>query len=315
VRIFLSEEAAAELRPRIATAFAGRPFEIVTPSDNPADFDAAFVTRDVTGKSTKLHLEPSTQSFHDALRRAKSLRWVQAHSSGTDRPIYQELKARGVTVTTASGSHAPNVAQSALAGILALARKLPRLMEQQRAREWKSLVNDLPRDLAGQTAVIVGWGPIGQLLARWLEAIGLEIIVVRNSSEAAGAYPTWTYAQLREVAPKADWLVIACPISEKTQGLVDRDVLAALPAGAHVVNVGRGEVIVEVELVAALSGGHLAGAFLDVFEHEPLPRESPLWSLPNVIVTPHTAGHSDGNAARVAEIFLDNLARFLPPMA
>jgi phosphoglycerate dehydrogenase-like enzyme len=312
VRIFLSDRAASELQPRISALFGGTPFRLVTPPEALAsDFDVAFVSRDVTGRSTKYEVEPATLAFHDALRQAGSLRWVHIHSAGADRPIYPELQSRGVTLTTSSGANAPIVAQTALAGILALARRFPMLFAQQAARQWKSLIGAPPQDLAGQLAVIVGWGPIGQHLAGWLEALGVRIVVVRNNAEPAGARATHTYDQLAQVAHDADWLVIACPLSERTRGLVDKVVLGALPHGAHVVNVGRGEVVVEADLLQALESGHLGGAFLDVFEHEPLARESPLWGLANVIVTPHSAGMSAGNEGRVADMFIENLERFI----
>jgi len=312
VRILLSDKAAAAIGPRIAAVFGARPFQVLTPAEGlTRDFDAAFVSRDVTARSTKYQLEPVTAQFHDALRQAKSLRWVHSHSAGADRPVYLELLARGVAVTTSSGANAPIVAQTALAGILALARRFPLLAAQQREREWKTLIGALPRDLEGQCAVIVGWGPIGQLLAGWLEAIGLRIVVVRNSVQPAGTHATFAYDQLVEAARDADWLVIACPLSDRTRGLVTREVLAVMAAGAHVVNVGRGEVVVERELVTALQSGQIAGACLDTFELEPLPRDSPLWGMPNVIVTPHSAGLSAGNEARVAQMFLENLGRLL----
>ena len=312
VRIFLSDWAANDLRPGIAQLLGSRPFRIVTPPEAySSDFEVALISRDVTARSTKMRLETVTQDFHDALRQAKSLRWVQIHSAGADRPIYPELMARGVTVTTATGSNAIIVAHTALAGVLALARKLPLLAEQQLARQWRSLIMEPPRDLAGQSAVVMGWGPIGQLIAQWLEAIGLRVRVVRNSVQPAAAYPTSIYEQLRDTARDADWLVIACPLSERTWGLVDKEILTAMAQGSHVVNVGRGEIVVEADLIAALQQGPLGGAFLDVFEQEPLPVESPLWSLPNVIVTPHSAGHSEGNEERVAALFLENLERFV----
>ena len=290
--------------PRIQRVFDSRPFELLTPGADASDFEAAFVSRDVTGRSTKQQLEPQTQVFHDALRRARSLKWVHIHSAGADRPIYPELRARGVSVTTSSGANASIVAQTALAGMLALNRRFPLLMEQQRRRQWKSLIGELPRDLAGQAAVMVGWGPIGRTLAGWLEALGVRVMAVRNSVAP-------TYEELTEVARQADWLVIACPLTERTRGLVGEGVLDALPPGAHVVNVGRGEVIIEADLVAALRSGKVAGAFLDVFEHEPLSAGSPLWDMPNVIVTPHSAGISGGNEARVLNLFIHNLERFL----
>jgi phosphoglycerate dehydrogenase-like enzyme len=110
---------------------------------------------------------------------------------------------------------------------------------------------------------------------------------------------------------KADWLILACPLTDITRGLINRHALALLPPGAHLINVSRGEVVNEADLIDALQSGQLAGAFLDVFAHEPLAADSPLWDLTNVIVTPHTAGHSDGHFERVAQAFVGNLARWL----
>jgi phosphoglycerate dehydrogenase-like enzyme len=283
----------------------------VNPGD---DADVAFVSRDVTGLSTKHEVLPHTQAFHDAMRHAPSLRWVHAHSAGADRPVYGELRARGVEVTTSSGANAGVVVQTALAGVLMLARQFPQLLAAQRARTWSPLMGSgLPRDLAGQTAVVVGWGPIGQGLGALLAALGLRVVSVRGSEAPAAvpAHESVSYEQLHTVLPKADWLLLACPLSDRTRGLIDSAVLARMPAGARLVNVSRGEVIDEPALIDALRSGALAGAYLDVFAHEPLPADSPLWSLPNVIVTPHSAGHSDGNEARVAAIFLDNLRRWV----
>jgi phosphoglycerate dehydrogenase-like enzyme len=116
-----------------------------------------------------------------------------------------------------------------------------------------------------------------------------------------------SFDQLPSVWPRTDWLILACPLTDKTRKLVDARALAALPAGAHLINVARGEVVDQEALVTALQSGHLGGAFLDVFAHEPLPTDSPLWAMPHVMVTPHAAGHSDGNENRVAQMFLDNL--------
>ena len=309
----MSARSAAALGGEVARLLGSTPHSIVVHGEEASagDFDVAFVSRDVTGRSTKTELEPGTRAFHDALRGAASLRWVQIHSAGADRPIYPELQARGVAVCTGSGANAAVVAQSALAGLLALARKFPTLMEQQRQREWKSLLHAPPRDLEGQVAAILGWGPIAQSLAAWLEALGLTIRVVRNSGTPAAGYPTFAYQHIDEAARDADWLLIACPLSDRTHRLVDAEVIAALAPGARIVNVGRGEVVHEAAMVDALRAGRLGGAYLDVFEQEPLPHSSPLWALPDVIVTPHTAGSSDGNERRLAAMFLDNLGRHL----
>ena len=311
LRILMSAQAAAQTAPGLAAALGRRTHVMVQPGD---DADLAFLSRDVTGLSTKHELLPHTQAFHDALRRAPSLRWVHAHSAGADRPVYGELRARGVEITTSSGANAGVVVQTALAGVLMLARQFPQLLAAQRAHAWSPLIGSgLPRDLAGQTAVIVGWGPIGQGLGTVLAALGLRIVSVRGSEApaAAPAHRSVSYEQLHTVLPQADWLLLACPLSERTRGLVDAKALATMPAGARVVNVARGEVVDEPALIDALRGGALAGAYLDVFAHEPLSAASPLWELPNVIVTPHTAGHSDGNETRVAGMFLDNLGRWV----
>jgi phosphoglycerate dehydrogenase-like enzyme len=204
-------------------------------------------------------------------------------------------------------------AQTAIAGILALTRRFPQLMDAQRERRWAPLYGDvMPPDLAGQTAVVVGWGPAGQRIGELLQVLGVKLIVVRHREEPVSPeVPTFTYAQMAQTLPAADWLVLVCPLSELTRQLIDAAMLARLPRGAHLVNVARGEVVDEPALIAALQSGHLGGAYLDVFAHEPLDATSPLWALPNVILTPHAAGHSAGNFARVAQIFIDNLGAWV----
>lgn len=310
LRILLSREAIAKWGERIADVLGERAYELVTPEDERATFaDIAFVSRDVTGLSTKHKVLPDTQRMYDALLAAPNLRWVHIHSAGADRPVYVELAKRGVEVTTSSGANAPVVAQSAVLGLLALARHWPLLMAAQRERRWAPLIaSGLPRDLHGQTAVIVGWGPVGQEIGRLLLALGLKLVVVRQSADPVGpGIRTVGDDRLREVLPGADWLVLACPLNEQTRGLIGPAELALLPRHSGFVNVARGEVVAQEALVGALQAERIAGAYLDVFEHEPLPASSPLWELPNVILTPHSAGFSDGNEERVGIKFLSRL--------
>ncbi|WP_066736229.1 D-2-hydroxyacid dehydrogenase [Cupriavidus sp. D384] len=318
LRILLSGAALQSQRAAIDTAMAaaGASWQpvVVPPVDDPraVDADVAFVSRDVTGLSTKHEILPATQRFYTAMLDAPSLRWTHTHSAGADRAIFGQLRQRGVTVTTSSGANAGVVAQTALAGLLALARHLPQLIDAQRESRWAPLIGTgLPRDLQGQRATIVGWGPIGQQIGAVLRVLGLTVTVVRQrAASMEPGFDAVTFEQFDSVLPDTDWLILACPLTVRTRGLVDRAALQRLPAGARLVNVARGEVVDEAALIDALRAEQLGGAYLDVFAHEPLAASSPLWSLPNVIATPHSAGFSDGNAARVVDIFLDNLRRW-----
>jgi D-2-hydroxyacid dehydrogenase (NADP+) len=171
--------------------------------------------------------------------------------------------------------------------------------------------HEFPRDLRGQTAVIIGLGAIGGEIARLARILGLKVIALRRSPRKPDdpVDEMYTPDRLAEVLPRADWLIVACPLTEETRDLIDSDMLARLPSTARLINIGRGEVVDEDALIDALRGKRLAGAYLDVFRQEPLPPESPLWDLPNVLVTPHNSSVATGNAGRVYDIFVDNLGR------
>ena len=278
-------------------------------------FDAALISRDVTATSTKQKIIPSTQSFYDLLLNASDLKWVQLHSAGADRQIYLDLMKQGVTISGSSGVNAPIVMQTAITGILMLARHFPKMLQAQAERRWDSLINyPLPLDLSGQTAVIVGRGPIGSGIAKVLEVFGVKTILVGFNDalkeQNHSASNVIHISQMKQVLPQAQWLILACPLSKETRNLIDQSVIQLLPDAARIVNVARGEIICEAELITALQSKKLAGAYLDVFASEPLNANSPLWSMENVIVTPHSAGHSAGNESRVLELFVENLRLF-----
>ena len=317
LRILLSAQALATLGAAIAQAMGPREFELVSVeqavAQSRSDIDIAFISRDVTGLSTKYELAPALQACYQVLRQSAGLQWVHIHSAGADRSIYQELRDRGVRVSTSSGANAEVVAQMALTGLLALARRLPQMMAAQRRRVWAPLLGErAPRDLSGQTALLVGWGPIGRRIGEFLRMLGLPLTVLRHGVFDPQSAPDGVrMAGLQDFArwlPQTDWLLLACPLTDQTRRLVDARALALLPPGAGLINVSRGEVVVEADLVAALRTGHLGSAYLDVFEHEPLAADSPLWALEQVIVTPHSAGHAQGNAQRVNAMFIANLA-------
>lgn len=317
LRLLLSAQTRHELGEAIAAAAAGHALALLAldevAHDPACTVHAAFISRDITALSTKHAVQEPLASCYRVLRRSPELAWVHTHSAGADRPIFPELMARGTWVSTSAGANAQIVAQTALAAVLSLTRRFPQLYAAQARREWVPLVaGPAPADLAGQTLVLVGWGGIARTLQPWLTMLGLEVIVARHGPEpAAPGIETVRYGDLAAVLPRAQWLLLACPLSAATERLVDAAALALLPAGAMLVNVARGEVVDQTALTEALRSGHLGGAHLDVFEHEPLAADSPLWALPNTVVTPHAAGHSAGNAGRAAEIFVDNLRRWL----
>jgi phosphoglycerate dehydrogenase-like enzyme len=316
LRILLSEVTWQETSDRIPMALLGHPFLRIDAGDvlqGAQSADIAFISRDITGLSTKQDVLPATQRYYDALLHSPSLKWVHVHSAGADREVYQDLMARGVTVTTSAGANGKAVAHSALAGILSLARAFPALMQQQREHRWQSLIgaNEQP-DLDGTTALVVGWGVIGQTIAKVLTALEVNVVIARRLEQPVNQeLPVVALADIRATLPDVDWLILACPLTSQTKNLIDRQAIACLKPGARVINVARGAVIDESALIEALDKGALAGAYLDVFAQEPLPSVSPLWSLPNVIVTPHSAGHTSGMYARMTQMFLENLTRFV----
>ncbi len=254
-----------------------------------------------------------TRRFLGSALRAPNLRWMHLPNAGIDDPVFGRLLAQGVRLTTSSGATAEPIAQAAMAGLLALARGFPRWWTAQRRHEWAPHPDSAqPRDLRGQTALIVGLGAIGNEIARLAQALGLRVIGVRRQPRTARDHVDEMHppAALPSLLPAADWLILACPLTAETRGLIDAAALARLPATACVVNVARGQVIDEPALIDALQGGRLAGAYLDVFATEPLPADSPLWELPNVLLSPHDSSASRGNAGRVSRLFLHNLERW-----
>jgi D-2-hydroxyacid dehydrogenase (NADP+) len=247
------------------------------------------------------------RDFVLALRDAPRLRWLHTFSAGVDHPWFQALRARGIRVTTSSGAHAVPIAQTVLLYLLALSRDMPAWADAQRRRAWEP---HSFADLQGLVLGVVGLGPIGLEVARLAAAFGMRVVGARRTLRGDEPCETWPLARLDELVVLADALVLALPLTDDTRHLLDAARLGRMKRGAWLVNVGRGGLVEEPALVAALREGRLGGAGLDVFETEPLPPESPLWEMPNVIVTPHNSGDTPGNRARASEIFLDNLGRF-----
>jgi len=322
LHLLVSADALSRYSDRFAhvAATASRPAQIhwVLPSDPaPAHalIDMAFISRDVTGASSKTKLLPDLANYYVALRRATRLQWLHNHASGADRPIFAELYARGVQITTSSGTNAKPVAHTAVGALIALGRKFPTLWRAQQDTRWAPMIShqDL-QDLTGQTALVIGMGPIGQAIARILSAMEMQVVgVTRDAPKHQGTQgfsQVLDFASMAQAIPQTRYVVLACPLTSQTQGLVDRAFLSQLPQGAFLINVARGQVVNQNHLTAALQS-HLGGAFLDVFATEPLEHDSPLWRMPHVMISPHTAGHFKEHAEKVAQLFMHNLNQHL----
>jgi glyoxylate/hydroxypyruvate reductase len=235
------------------------------------------------------------------VRTAPELRWVQATFAGAG----QQLSAAGlaredverITWTSSVGIHITPLGEWALFGILALTKDLPRLEADKRARHWAHYPVD---EVRGTTVLVVGLGEIGGEVARLAEAFGMNVLWTRRNE-----------GDLDELLPRADSVVVTLPLTGETRGMFDRRRLGLLKPGAIFVNIGRGPVVDEEALIDALRSGHLRGAALDVYATEPLPADSPLWELDNVILSPHTAAQSIHENERIVELFADNLRRYL----
>ncbi len=246
--------------------------------------------------------------FMGATVRAPHLRWLHTFSAGTDHPVFGALRERGVRVTSSSGASAAPIARTVMMYLLALSRDLPGLLRDQLAHHWDPRRYD---DIEGRTIGVLGMGPIGLEVIRLAEAMGMRAIGMRRAVIGDEPCETWTIGRLAELAAAVDVLAVALPLTDDTRGIVSAEVIATMRPGAVFVNVGRGELVDEPALVAALANGHLGGAGLDVFATEPLPHDSPIWDLPNVIVTPHSSAWTAATGDGATEIFLTNLAAYV----
>lgn len=247
------------------------------------------------------------RAFFGACRQMPNLRWFHTFSAGTDSPVFTELMDGGARLTTSSGAAAPYIARTALLYLLALDRDLPRYLRNQAAHQWTP---HSFTDLEGRTIGVIGMGPIGREIAHLTAAIGMHPIGMRRTVSGDEPCETWTLDRFAELAANVDVLALALPLADETRGILSAEVITSMRPGALVVNVGRGELIDEVALTAALVDGHLGGAGLDVFATEPLPTDSALWDLPNVIITPHSSGTTSAAHDRGTELFLTNLTAY-----
>lgn len=233
------------------------------------------------------------------------VRLFAAASSGTGHLPVEAMTERGVAVTNAAGIHAPGIAEQVCAHLLTFARRLHRAPRRQERREWRHWQAG---ELGGSTVTVVGQGAIGTAVVERLDAFGVERLAVRHTPEKGGpADEVLGYDAVHDALARTDYLVLACPLTDETESLVDAAALATLPPEAVVVNVARGGVIDQRALAEALGEEAIRGAALDVTDPEPLPPESPLWRLESCLITPHVGGSTPRHWDRLAAIVAENV--------
>jgi phosphoglycerate dehydrogenase-like enzyme len=250
---------------------------------------------------------------NDLLPKLPRLRFIQSISAGTDQFDRVAITQAGVRLASAQGGNERAVAEHAMSLILGLTRQIHLARDNQARQHWRPMIGDRAfreDELGGKTLVVVGLGRIGLRLAKLAAAFDMRVVGVRRSPEAQPHVEAVIHPdRLAATVADADFVVLTCPLTPETEGLIDARILGAMKPSAFLINVARGRVVDEVALLDALGNGRIAGAGLDCFHEEPLPAVSPFWRLPQVIVTPHSAGETRAYEANVVDILLDNLDR------
>jgi D-2-hydroxyacid dehydrogenase (NADP+) len=251
---------------------------------------------------------------NELIAAAPRLKFIQSISAGTDQFGRDALRAAGIRLASAQGANERAVAEHAIALILAIARHIPEARDNQAAKKWRGMVGEIARredELGGKTLVIVGLGRIGARLATLAKAFDMRVIGVRQDPSKGGGAADEVVSEdrLLEVLPTADFVALTCPLTPRTENIIGAKALAAMKPSAYLINVARGKVVHESSLLEALNDERIAGAALDCVWEEPLPASSPLWSLPNVLITPHTAGETRRYEDNVLDLLMENLAR------
>ena len=256
----------------------------------------------------------SASGLADAIRRGGQLKWVQATNAGTGEQVQQaDLSPEDlerVAITTASGVHAGPLAEFCMFGILAFTKNLPRLLKDKEQRHWE---RHPARELRGRTLLVIGLGNIGVEVARLAKSFGMHTVGLKRHPDEEIPHVDEVRSQesLEEAVPEADAVVATLPLTEETRGMISQKIIDLMKPECIFVNVGRGGVVDEAALTEALEERRIAGAALDVFQEEPLPARSPLWELPNLLVSPHTAALSEAENRRIVELFQENLSLYL----
>ncbi len=251
---------------------------------------------------------------NDIIPHATKLKFIQSISSGMDQYSKELLGAKGIRLASGAGVNARAVAEHALALILAIFRRLPEARDNQHKKVWRGMLGDLTQredELGGKTLLIVGMGRIGSHLAKLAKAFDMKVIGIRRDPKAGtnGADEIYAMDDLVKLVPQADIVALTCALTPETTGLMSAPAFAAMKPSSVFVNVARGKVADEAALIATMEGNKIWAAALDVTVEEPLPAASPLWTMPNVFVTPHTAGETRAYEDNVIDILIENLDR------
>jgi len=248
---------------------------------------------------------------------ARKLRWIHSPAAAVHQLMYPELLRSSVVVTNSTGIHGPVVAEHAIAVLLALAKRLPRAMQYQAQKTWAQdqLWNERPRprEVAGATVAVVGMGSIGSEFTTRARALGMKVLAVRENpgKGTGGADEVFSASAIDSVLPRADYVLLCTPVTPETTGIINAARLRRMKPDSYLINVGRGPLVEQAALLQALKDRQIAGAALDVFDEEPLPSDSPFWSLDNLLITPHTAAVTERLWDRHYKLIVENMKRFL----
>jgi len=276
----------------------GIPDASVTVARTPAEERAAVETATVV----------SAGPFDaDLLEHAREIELFASVYAGYGHLPLDRFAERNIALTTASGVHAPNMAEHVVGSFLAFARRFFEARRRQQQRQWRALQSS---ELTGSTVAVVGLGAIGQAIVDRLSGFEVDTVGVRYTPEKGG--PTgevYGFDEIHDALVDAEYVAIACPLTDETEGLIDEQVLRTMPSDAVLVNVARGPVVETAALTSALQSNHIGAAQLDVTDPEPLPQDHPLWGFDNVLITPHASGHTQEYYERTADILAENVHR------
>ncbi|MGW4130831.1 D-2-hydroxyacid dehydrogenase [Amycolatopsis japonica] len=271
--------------------------------------DAAGLADALSGADAFFVYDFLSTAVPGAWHAADRLRWLHIASAGVDPVLFPGLQESDVVLTNSRGVFDGAIAEYVLGVVLAFAKDFARSWDLQRQRQWKHRESER---ISGRRVLVVGTGPIGRSIARTLRAAGMSVAGVgRRAREGDPDFgDVYASSELSRHLPGADYVVAVAPLTEQTKGMFDAEAFAAMKPGSRFVNVGRGELVVTSDLIGALRDGSLAGAALDVFDTEPLPAESPLWTMENVLISPHMSGDFVGWRNTLVEVFADNFRRW-----